>query len=291
MQQARPALRRSLHLAAAALSLTALGCDAQDASNARRQIRETHMTEVRDIVAEDLSRHRQGVEKAAAKLAPGFVREDPAVREREVRAALRLLQEPPRGIPEFIASPMSFLAAVGADGVVIARDADPDAMKGMDFGEMFPVVRRALSEGRAGFALGEFATDEESESSWSMLFVAPSRREGRVVGAVVAGIPLWRMAQRLSNQLRVERAPQIEQGLVLWVYLYKGDRIFHFGTPPELEDLVPNASARATGLAGSAGGFTGQGQKLGKVYGFGVMPLPRIGDDVGVIVLRGDPPE
>lgn len=275
--------------AAAALG----GCD-DGAHDARVAIRSEVVPRVAEIIHEDIARHRSGVAKAAEVLRRGFLIQDPGEREHQMRVGLRYVQEPPKGIAEFIASPMSFLAAVGADGVVIARDAEPDRMHGMDFGKSFPVVARALHEGVPGYGLGEFGVDNpDGESSWSMLFVHPVRAPdgGQVIGAVVAGIPLWREAQRLSRQLRVERAPEIEKGLVLWVYLYKGDRDFHFDTPPDLDELVPDAATRAAGLARSPGGFTGEVQLYGRGYGYGVVPVPTLGDDVGMIVFQSDPPD
>jgi hypothetical protein len=122
--------------------------------------------------------------------------------------------------------------------------------------------------------------------------VAPARRHGVIVGAVVAGIPLWREAQRLSRQMRVDHAPEIEQGLTLWAYLYKGDRIFYGpDAPPELNDVLPDAATRTEGLARSAGGFTGQFQAFRRWYGFAVVPTPGIAEDIGLIVLRAEAPE
>jgi hypothetical protein len=120
-----------------------------------------------------------------------------------------------------------------------------------------------------------------------MLFVHPARRGGEIVGAVVAGIPLWRMAQRLGRQLQAERAE--EDGVILWVYAYKGDELHHFGTPPDLDTVVPDAATRRAGLERSPGGFTGEVQQFGRWYAWGVLPVPRIGDDVGLVLFRSDP--
>ena len=281
-----------------ALSSTAAavwGCGPDGAPNARRVIRETHADEVRQMVREDKQRHFVGVRKAAEKLAPGYLVEDPVRREREVRFAVKRLQQPPRGITEFIASPMSFLAAVGTDGKVIARDAEPDRMRGMDMGAQYPLVRAALAEGREGYALGEFADPSRPEEppSVSMLFAAPARRDAdgdgtrEVVGAVVAGIPLWRMSQRMGRQLALNHADQ--QGVILWVYIYKGDRLFHFDTPPDLNQVIPSGADIQRGLRDHPRGWTGEVQQFGRWYGWGVVPLPTIGEDVGALIVRSDP--
>ena len=177
---------------------------------------------------------------------------------------------------------MSFLAAIGVDGVVIARDREVDRMRGQDFKTRFEVVRQALG-GAAATGLGEFyAKDPNAPSSWSILFAAPSVRDEQVVGAVLAGIPLSRLAQRLSRQFRVEQ----KEGAPVWVYLYKGERLFHWDTPPEVDALVRDPVARAKALAASPAGYTEKVRLQGELQVYGVFPLALLGPDVGTIVFR-----
>ena len=259
------------------------GCeDSAAVERTQTQLRDVDYPRVRALVEQDLQNHQAGIVKAAAKLAPGFAVSDPATREKQVRAALRILQKPKKGIDEFVASPMSFLAAVGVDGVVVARDRESDRMKGQDFKTRFEVVRQALG-GTAATGFGEFyAEDPEAPSSWSVLFAAPSLRDGQVVGAVLAGIPLSRLAQRLSRQFRVEQ----KKGSTVWVYLYKGDRLFHWDTPPEVDALVRDPVAREKALAASPAGYTEKGRLQGELQVYGVFPLALLGPDVGTIIFR-----
>lgn len=285
-----------------ALVLLVLGaltaCGPSGAPETRRAIRSEDMPRVKELLAQDRLQHRAGIRNAAHLLRRGFAVEDPGTRERQMRTALRRIQQPSvRGtVAEFVSSPMSFLAAIDTDGVVIARDAENDQMRGENFGERFEVVQAALRDGVNGRGLGEFpAIDEEGnpaegESSWAMLFAAPVDHQGERVGAVLAGIPLWREAQRLSNQLRVDRASRIQEGLIVWVYMYKGEQIFYGpDQPPEVTEMVPDHATRTNGLARSPGGFTGDLQLHGRWYGYAVVPTPSIGEDVGVVVMRSDP--
>jgi hypothetical protein len=128
---------------------------------------------------------------------------------------------------------------------------------------------------------------------------APSHYGDEVVGALVLGIPLWRMQQRLSKQLQMEDAGKVgqagedgkkqQQGAVIWVYLYRGDELHSHGTPRDLDQVVPNGAARHAGYAKSPGGFTGEVQQFNYWYGYGVRPLRILGDDIGMIVFRMDP--
>ena len=263
--------------------LLLVGCENSAAvARTETQLKEVDLPRVQELVQQDLENHQAGVVKAAAKIAPGFAVPDPEKRESQIRAALRILQQPKKGIDEFVASPMSFLAAIGPDGIVIARDREQDRMTGQDFRTRFEVVRQALA-GSSATGLGEFfAEDPNAPSSWSILFAAPSMKEGKVVGAVLAGIPLSRLAQRLSRQFRVEAA----KGDPVWVYLYKGERLFHWDTPPEVDALIRDPAARAERLAAAPAGYTDKTRLQGELQVYGVFPIELLAPDIGTIIVR-----
>lgn len=289
------------------LLLAALGTSACEdgAHHACEVIVREHAPRVRSIVDDDLERTMTGITAAADLTAPGFLVADPAQREREMRWAIQhRIREPPRGIPELMISPISFVAAVDANGNAICRDLDPDQdhMRGLDLGTMFPQVHRALTEGVASYELSEFAAlappppaegeeDHDAgppeQSSVTVVFAAPARVEGRIVGAIVAGIPLWSEARRITRQVQAEGLTT--SGAIFWVYFFRGDRLFHHGTPSTLDEIVPDQATREAGFANSAGGFCGEQNQFGRWYCYGVIHLPQLGDDVGAIIYRSDP--
>lgn len=266
------------------------GCGAKGAANARRQIRETHLGEVVRILNEDIHRHEVGLRKIAERIVPGFAVEDPATRERQMRSALHHLHIPPRGVQEIMSSPLTFLAAVDAQGIVIARDAEPDRLKGMNFGQIFPVVGEALRNSREGHAVGELPGLESGGTGTKYwIFAAPCTKDGVVVGAIVIGIPLWRLEQRVSRQLKLDHVS--EQTLILWTYVYQGDELFYQqAAHPELDEIVPDAQARRAGLARSPHGYTSEGVLYGRTYAFSVVPMPILGENTGFVFVRSDPP-
>lgn len=270
------------------LLLCAPACSGDGAGPARAKIRAEHGPRVASIVLDDLARHRRGIARAADRIAAGFVKVSGEQQEREMRQVLKLVRSPKRGIEELVISPMSFLAVVDKNGVVIARDAEPDKMKGMNLVKLFPSVKKALA-GEPAEELGQFESLEKGgEPSVTIVMAAPSHYKGEVVGALVLGIPLWRLQQRLSKQLQMEEGGK-KPGTVIWAYVYKGDKLHHHGTPRDLDEMVPNAKARAAGYAKSPGGFTGSVQQYGYWYGYGVRPLRVLGPDVGVVIFRMDP--
>lgn len=270
------------------LWLMASGCKEDGSLHARQVVREQHSTEVANILLKDLQTHRVGLRKAAAILAPGFVRATGVEQEVGMRKAMKIIRGAKKGVSELVISSMSFLAVVDKNGVVIARDLEPDEMKGMNLAKLFPSVAHALA-GNEDFEVGEFANPKDKKNpSVSIVMATPARYQGEVVGAVVLGIPLWRMAQRMSRQLQMEYLGD-NGPAVLWVYLYRGDKLHHHGTSPDLDKVVPNGDARRAGLAKSPGGFTGGVQQHSAWYGYGVRPLRVLGSDTGAVIFRMDP--
>jgi hypothetical protein len=273
------------------LCLNALVACEGDKARAQRQLIATkHAARVGSIIKEDLERHARGLAVGAAKIAPGFVKVEGLQQDQDMRQVLKILRNTKTGVPELIISPMSFMAVVGMDGVAIARDVElpQDKMKGMELGKLFPSVQRALA-GEAGWEVGQFeSTEKGGKPSVSIVMAAPSLYDGKVVGALVLGIPMWRLQQRISKQLAMEESGS-KPGLVLWVYLYRGDELFFHGTPPDLEKLFPPKAARDAQLAKSPKGFTSEFQDKGFWYGYGVKPLPLLGPDFGAIIVRMDP--
>lgn len=271
-----------------ALVATIPACKQDGSLSARKIVREQHAVEVADILLKDIAKHRVGLRRAAAIVAPGFVRAMGVEQEVGMRKALKIIRGAKRGVSELVISPMTFLAVVDINGVVIARDLEPDEMKGMNLGKQFPSIAAAL-QGTEGFEVGEFKNPKNPKNpSVSIVMAVPARYRGQVVGAVVLGIPLWRMAQRMSRQLQMEHLGD-DGPAVLWVYLYRGDKLHHHGTSPDLDRLVPNGAARKAGLAKSPGGFTGGVQQHSAWYGYGVRPLRVLGPDVGAVIFRMDP--
>ena len=275
----------AMAMAVTTFFLLSVGCGKDGAPNARAKIRNEHAPRVEKFVLDLMARHTAGLAHAADRIGAGFVKAEPAQLEHEMRQVLKLIRSPKRGVPELVISPMSFIAVVGKDGKAIARDIDPDKdkMKGMDLAKLFPVVADAL-EGKAGTSMGEFESEDPDKPSVTIMMAAPAHYKGEVVGALVLGIPLWRLQQVITKQLQMEIGGK--QSVVLWVYVYRGAELHHHGTPPDLAKLLPDDATRKAGYAKSPGGFTGEVQQYAYWYGYGVRPLRVFGPDIGVIIVR-----
>ena len=269
-----------------------LACGPAGAPSARAKIRTEHAPRAAAIVLEDLVTHTRGLRYAANRIAAGFVKVQGEQQDHDMRQVLRLVRNPKKGVSELVISAMSFLAVVDTNGVVIARDLDrdKDQMKGMNLAKDFATVRGALA-GTEGYEIGEFKNlNEGGKPSVTIVMAAPARFQDKVVGAMVLGIPLWRLQQRISKQLQSEEAGKKDKSSVLWAYVYRGDELHMHGTPRDLDTLVPDGKARSAGLAKSPGGYTGELAQYGYWYGYGVRPLRVLGPDLGLVVFRMEAP-
>ncbi|MFK7989998.1 MAG: hypothetical protein AB8I08_28520 [Sandaracinaceae bacterium] len=280
-------------LVSALCGLLGAACNSEQGRNEQRTIHDEDAPTARRVVRQDINAVTSGVAQAARVLRRGFQVEDPAQQERELRGMLRRLQQPQsrHAIPGLMATPITFVAAVGLDGNVICRDAENDLMRGFAIGEAAPVVRRAIA-GEAGRELSRLPSLEEGElPSVTLIFAAPAVIDDEVVGVIAAGLPLWRVAQQISRQLQLEHSDARERGHQMWAMMYDDEQELHYhgGFPDTLIDLAPDAPARSRGLSGSPGGYTGEFQQFGRWYGYGIVPIQSIHDDVGVILFRSEP--
>lgn len=275
-------------LPAAFVPLLALSasCGPDGAPESRRKAREHALAAAR-LLREDVSRHYAAMEEAAERLGPEMARAD--ITPERLRRRLRGLRVAPRGIPDLIVSPKSFVAAVGLDGKVIAKDADTDndSMAGLDLAALAPCVRAALDGRGAGHCIAEFANPTGRESSVSLVFVHAVRHEGRLLGAVATGIPLPALARRLARQLRLDA--QAEQPPpIVWALVWHRNRIHTAGTPPEIDQETPPAADLRARLRGAPRGYTDEKLVQSRWFGYGVLPIPSVAPDFGIIVWRSE---
>lgn len=268
------------------------GCGYGDAEGAKKALTEVHQGELKALLARTEARHLKGTRDAAARLGPGFLLPE-GERVEALRLAMRQLRDPTRAprktVQELVSSPRRFMVALDAEGKVLTRDLeDParDRLRGQSWATDFPLVRKALDSGQA--QQGPVALSGPwARGACVWMFVAPSLRDGKAVGALAVGIPLISFAGLVTRQLRLDHVA--EKGLELWAYGYEGDDLVHERTPLRIDGIVPGAEARRNGLKGSREGFVGEAALGGRPYGFLVWPAPSFGAEAGLVIMRADP--
>ncbi|MEM1417338.1 MAG: hypothetical protein AAGH15_20740 [Myxococcota bacterium] len=283
--------------ALAILLLACFACDEGGAPAEMRTLRSADVPAYLRMVGEDREKLFRGVQEAARRVVPAFRDPDVDASERASRVTTMLerIDAERRGVAELVFSPVLYLGATDGDGELLAQ-------KGARSGDLvgvgadyagWDVVKEALA-GRAGHAVVDLAdvlpADEGPIDTW--LFAAPIFvGDAEVAGAFVAGIPLWREAQRLTAQIRLESAERVASGEVLWAYLVRGPQAYASREPPastDITDAIPDAAARAAGLATKPDGYVTQMPLFRRWYGLAVIPLPTLAEDVHLVAFRAN---
>lgn len=278
-------------------ALVVSSCSSPPAQGAQRELLTNLVPRVNELLREDREAARRGIIEAARRLSRGF-QFDENVRADRLRGGLGVLRDTRRGIAEFIVSPITFLAVTDAQGVVITRNGDEadDRMRGQNYAEIYAPVQAAL-DGDVSYGVVDFGRDQDIPSV-TVIHAAPIYYEGELVGTVIAGMPFWRLAERLSLQIRTESSEQVLAGESIWVSLYSGAQLFYSpGAPLEIVASVPSAETRQAGLATSPGGFTLAHDFYGADYGIAVIPLENLSHaeagsssmDGGFVIYRSEP--
>lgn len=134
-------------------------------------------------------------------------------------------QNTPAGSLSFF--PTGFIAAVGPDGLAIARNIDEtrDLMRGMPMRTLFPSVASALG-GNSRLGVGELPASPDMPSRVELVAAVPVRDvHGAILGALAAGISYGQLARAIDTAVRVHAG----QEPVLWVGLQHGGRVLPSG--------------------------------------------------------------
>ncbi|MEO0325493.1 MAG: hypothetical protein AAF447_21225 [Myxococcota bacterium] len=288
-----------LSLSALLALYTLAACSPEGAPAERRALHGEDVPAYLRMVREDREKVLRGVQEAAQRVEPAYRGDvDQAERARRLTDMLDRVDAPRRGVAELVFSPVLFIGGTDQDGALLAEVGVRDGAKvglGSHY-RAFEVVQQALA-GTPGHAVVDLAEiveeDEGPTDTW--LFAAPIfGADQEVMGALVAGIPLWRQAQRLTAQMRLEQADAVVAGRVVWAYLARGDQAYASREPTasnDVTDVVPDAATRTAGLRRSPGGYVTDLSLFRRWYGLAVIPLPTLAEDVHLVAFRANAPE
>ncbi len=274
-------------------------CSPEGAPAERRALHGEDVPAYLRMIGEDRTKVFRGVQAAAQRVEPAYRGEvDAAERARRLTDMLERVDAPRRGVAELVYSPVLYIGGTDQEGTLLAEVGVRDGAKvgvGSDY-RPFAVVQEALG-GTPGHAVVDLADvmEEEDGPIDTWLFAAPIYgADAEVMGALVAGIPLWREAQRLTAQMRLEQADAVVAGRVVWAYLARGDQAYASREPTasnDVTDAVPDGATRSAGLARSPRGYVTDFSLFRRWYGLAVIPLPTLAEDVHLVAFRANAPE
>lgn len=189
----------------------------------------------------------------------------------------------------------TFFAVTDDKGVVLCSDQEPDLLTGRDVLAAYPPLQKTLS-GEVVEAMGtmpEASVRAGPDEQW--LSAAPLRDGAGVVrGMYVTGWSLRRFAFHLEEALKhdfVEEALKANDTRaklpLVYVFVFAGRKVY--GAP--VTPLVNAQALEALDLPAKTEGGTLFRQELGiagRKYGLGARRATRMGDAIGVAVLRSE---
>lgn len=276
------ASRRSM-LLLPLLGALPLGCKRSSELSAEKA--KAHVTLLVQAASKDVDEVRNGLPKGAELLREYFSGDkfdDPGLaREALARA---------RGkVQDLRVAKSTFFALVDKNGIVLRSDQENDVLAGRSLFGAFPELRAALDgkyvESRGEMA--EAATVRGRDGQW--VAAHPVGDTQRLLGVYATGWSWSGYAYRLENQLRsTVRAAlgEREKEPLVYVYVVVGKAVFGAPVSPEVNARVVAEQQFAAAVVKSPSAV--EREITGRDFGIAFLGAPKLGQDVGIAVLRSE---
>lgn len=244
------------------------------------------------LVDRDVAEVERGLPEGAKRIAAQLgkeqdVRQNPAT----VRTALLKVRQQ---VPDLGVAKSTFFAFTDDKGIAVRNDLEQDTMAGKDVVGAYPALRKALEGGTFVSTLGRFPGAPNPigpDKEW-VAAVPVKRDDGSTAGLLVTGWTYRRFAFHLQESLKRELQDQILRGgdtgklPVVYVLLFDKEGAYGpRGVPPVNEKMLGELDLVTKTASGSASGVL---EITERAFGWGAARLPRLGEDIGVVVLRSE---
>jgi hypothetical protein len=285
----RLAFGSSAIIALGALTLvpaTVAGC--KDQAKVSAQQADAHVTSTAALVDKDVAEIERGLPEGSKKVATLWDGgADPTKDLTTVRAKLRRLRA---DVPDLLVAKSTFFALTDDKGVAIRNDLETDMMAGQNLTQMFP----GLAKANAGYTttFGSFpGATGPADKDW-LAAVPVKDKDGAFRGMLVTGWSLRVFANHLQESLKHDLTEQLiktnETGKlpIFYVGVFDKEGVYTPKmTPPVTEQALKDLALVDKTAAGKASGVL---NITGRDYGWGAVRTPKLGADVGVVVIRSE---
>lgn len=295
--------RRAL-LAWAVALVTASGTALLGCKDRGQRSAENARADVQTLIAlteKDVAEVERGLPEGAKKLAELLAKEvgkdgEPKPNAPGVRSALLKMR---RQVPDLGIAKSTFFAFADDKGIAIRNDFEHDTMAGKDLVKGWPGIAPVLEGAPYVATTGAFpgAPNPAGPDREWVAAVPVKNADGSLNGVLVTGWTYRRFAYHLQVTLQREIQDQLmrnrEKGKmpIVYVCLFDKEHVYGAGAPgatpvPEVnEKALANVGLHAkteAGLASSPLKITE------REFGWAAARLPKLGTDVGVVVLRSE---
>lgn len=263
------------------------GCEnpaKKSASEARQ-----HVAFLAAAADRDVDEVRKGLPEGAKYLEALFAEAEPGVPDPQT--ANKAMERARDSDPHLRVAKSTFFAVTNPKGQVLRAAPPPDDLTGKNLFDKFPGLKAAVNTGYAEErgSMSEVAgVRGKDDAQW--VAAAVIQREEVPQGLYVAGWSWSAYAYRLETALRSHVLSETKEGdkvPLLYVYVIVGDQVY--GAP-----VAPTVNAKAIGelkpLESQQGNepFTAELKIDGRAFGLAVLPIEKLGKDVGIAVLRSE---
>jgi hypothetical protein len=278
-----------------ALILCTAGCKdkGQESANAAK----ANVQTVVELVGKDVGEIERGLPEGSKKLALLLGKEsDPKGNPAVVRSALLKMRQQ---VPDLGIAKSTFFAFADDKGIAIRNDNEQDTMAGKDLIAAWPGLKPVTSGTAYVATTGKFPGAENPagpDKEW--VAATPVKKEdGTSLGIVVTGWTYRRFAYHLQESLRRDLQDELmrsgDKGKmpIIYVALFDKDAVYGATAPKTIPFPPVNEEAlKGLDLVGKTSGGPAEGPITitDRVFGWAAARLPKLGDELGVVVLRSE---
>jgi hypothetical protein len=254
-----------------------------------------------ELTSKDVAEVERGLPEGAKKLTDLLVKEvgkdvDPKTNGSAVRSALLKMRQQ---VPDLGIAKSTFFAFADVQGVAIRNDFEHDTMAGKDLVAAWPGIKPVVGGAPYAATTGQFPGTPNPagpDKEW-VAAVPVKNKDGAAAGILVTGWTYRRFAYHLQVTLQRDMQDQLmrtnDKGKmpILYVCLFDKDSVYGAGAPGAIP--VPEINEKALAQVGlHAKTETGLASSPLKIaerdFGWAALRLPKLGPDLGVVVLHSE---
>ncbi len=280
-------VRVARRILAPALAVALAGTACTDKAKHSAEEASAHVTALAALTEKDVGEVERGLPVGARKLQALYAKSaDP---HQDLPAARLALLRMRRDVPDLTVAKSTFFALADDKGIAIRNDLEEDAMAGQNLIALFPELAKAEA-GAYVATTGKFPgppPPSGADKDW-VAAVPVKRDDGSVAGVLVTGWTFRRFAHHLQETLKHDLQEKQANGKlpVLYVAVFDKTGIYSAPQTPAVNDKAL-ADADLVGKT-TAGPFHGTATITDREFGYAAVRTPKLGPDIGIVVLRSD---
>ncbi len=254
-----------------------------------------------ELTATDVAEVERGLPEGSKKLSDLLAKEvgkdgDPKQNVPAVRSALLKMRQQ---VPDLGIAKSTFFAFADDKGIAVRNDFEHDTMAGKDLVKAWPGLEPVLTGAPYAATTGRFpgAPNPAGPDKEWVAAVPVKKPDGSPLGMLVTGWTYRRFAYHLQVTLQREIQDQLmragDKGKmpILYVCLFDKEAVYGAGAPGVTP--VPEVNEKALAEVGlhaktEAAPASSPIRIADREFGWAAARLPKLGPDVGVVVLRSE---